>query len=235
MPTENNKKISCIIPAYNEEKSIAKILSVVFEASDYISEILIIDDGSTDKTSDAVEKIIGKFPNARLLVNKKNIGKSKTIARGILESSGDFLFFLDADLLDLNSKNIEDLAKPIKNGSADVVISIRGNSPWWMKKINLDFMSGERILSKSVMLPYIEQLSKLKNFTLEVFINRIIIEKKLKIKTVPISNALNDKKWFKRGFFVGLKDEILMWRDIFGIISVYELINQNIKMRKLLV
>lgn len=231
MIAKNNKKVSCIIPAYNEERNIARTLDVVSDAQDYLDEVLVIDDGSTDATQD----IVRKFPKVRLLVNEKNIGKSKTIARGILESSGDYLFFLDADLIGLKTDNIAALVKPVKAGLADVIISIRGNTPGWMKKINLDFMSGERIIARSVLLPYVKQISELKNFGLEVFTNRIIIEKKLRIKTVIMDNVMNNRKWLKQGFFTGMQNEIFMWRDIFKTVSVYEFISQNIKMKKLLV
>ncbi len=233
--TESNKKISCVIPAYNEEKTIARVLDAVCATLDYIDEVIVIDDASTDKTQNIVRNIMKEFPQVSLLVNDKNIGKSKSISRGILTSRGDLVIFLDADLLGLRSDNIVDLIKPVKDGSADVAISIRGNSPGWMKKINLDFMSGERVLPKSILVSYVKQISKLKNFGLEVFVNRIIIEKKLRIKTVAMNNVTNDMKWLKRGFLSGIKGEILMWCDIFKTVSVYEFMNQNIKMKRLLV
>lgn len=91
--------ISVIIPAYNEESSIrCTVLSVL--ASDYSHyEVIVVDDGSHDRTSRIVRSIIRKHPNARLrLVRQKNAGKSHALNRAIyMHARGSLVMCLDAD------------------------------------------------------------------------------------------------------------------------------------------
>lgn len=231
MTDGDDKKISCIIPAYNEGQSIYNTLEAVAGASGFIHEIIVVDDGSADNT----QTIVRNFSGVKLLVNDKNRGKSKSVARGIREASSQYIFLLDADLIGLKTENIINLTQPIKEGAADAVISMRETTPYWMKKINMDFMSGERILPRSILMEYIEKIAVLKSFALEVFLNKIIIENKLRIETVLMEGVRNDFKWKKRGFWRGIKGEVLMWRDILKEASLRELISQNVNLKKLLV
>lgn len=230
MEQKKKKRISCIIPAHNEEKGIFNTLQAVMEAGDCIDEILVIDDGSTDRTRD----IVLTFPSVRLLVNEKNRGKSHAVARGIMESSGDHILLLDADLIGLNAIAIASLVTPVTNGVAEASISMRENTPVWMKMLGIDFMSGERVFPREFLAPHCEKMGHL-HFGIEVFLNRLMIEHGLTIKTVMMQNVKNDKKWNKHGFRSGIIGEIRMWRDILKTVSVKELISQNIAMRKMLV
>lgn len=225
------KTVSCVIPAHNEDKSILATLKAVSEARSFINEIIVVDDGSTDKT----REFAGNFKGIKLLVNEKNLGKSGSIARGISESIGDYILLLDADLIGLNPGNIISLVTPIKRGLADVVISMRANTPGWMKTLGVDCMSGERILPSSVLKENLREISNLHSFGLEVFLNRLIIKGRLKIKTVMLGNIKNPMKWHKRSLWRGIKDEILMWRDLFRTVSIFEFISQQKKLAKLLV
>ncbi len=224
-----NKKISCIIPARNESLSIANTLKSVVNQG--MHEIIVVDDGSSDDTA----KIVESFGEVRLIKNDKNLGKSKTVARGILNSTGDFIFLLDADLKGLNFANIKSMIEPINSGFSDVVISMRENTPGWMKTIGVDLESGERIFPKGVVLPHLEGLSHLKSYGLEPFLNRIFIKNNLRIKSVLLSNVKNDMKWQKGDFIKGVRSEISMWLDIFRTVSLGEWIMQNFRLRKLLV
>ena len=222
-------KISCIIPAYNEEQNIFNTLKAVSGAGGFLDEITVVDDGSKDKTKD----IVRSFPNVKLLVNEKNLGKAGTIARGVCESTGDYILMLDADLAGLNSDNIISLVKPMKDGFNGVVISMRGNTPGWMKSLGFDSMSGERVLPKSMFKD--NNFSVIRSYGLEVFINRIIVKNSLKIKTVKMDNVKNTMKWEKGNFWKGIKAELFMWRDLFKTVSFFEFVSQHLKMRRLLV
>ena len=173
------KKISLIIPAYNEEKRIADTIAVVLPLrGTHLHEIIVVDDCSKDRT----KEIVKTFPQVCLIAHAVNGGKSKTVADAILASTGDFVFLLDADLKFLSSQNIIDLTLPIQDGSADLTISYRKNAwPLWPFK-EIDYLSGERIIAKSQVMPTINEMAKLPSYGLEVFLNRIIITNKLRIK-----------------------------------------------------
>jgi glycosyltransferase involved in cell wall biosynthesis len=225
------KKISCIIPAYNEEEGIINILPVVIPLLDkYLYEIIVVDDGSKDKTKQIVEG----FPQVKLIVQETNRGKSRTVADGIRASKGDYIFLLDADLKFLNENNIIDLLAPIENNTADVSISYRKNSWPLFPFKKIDYLSGERILPKSYLIEKIDQMSLLPSYALEVFINKIIINNKLAISVVQWPNVENNFSQNKRGWFKGISTIIKVWWNILCTISIFEMYYQNIKMAQLI-
>lgn len=119
--------ISVIVPAYNEENRITKtldglcaFLSAVYPPEEY--EILVIDDGSTDKTSEVVSGHGGK--NVYLLGYEENRGKGAAVKYGVQHAKGDYLVFTDADL-PYAPENIEKAVCLMKEESAEVVLGSR--------------------------------------------------------------------------------------------------------------
>lgn len=106
-------KISLVIPAYNEEKTIKDTLLEVggyFSKQDYSYEIIVVNDGSVDKTSKIVSSLKTRIPNLKFLDNKINKGKGFAVKQGMLSATGDFLLFMDAD----NAIKINHLDKFLK-------------------------------------------------------------------------------------------------------------------------
>ena len=128
------KKLSIIIPAYNEENTIISILETIRKAElDSVEkEYIIINDYSTDRTKELVEDFIISHSdlNIKLINHKKNQGKGTAIHNGINKATGDFLIIQDADL-EYDPREYKDLLKPIIEGHADVVYGSRfmGNNP----------------------------------------------------------------------------------------------------------
>lgn len=104
-------KVSVIIPAYNEEQSITDCLNSLLKQSYKDIEIIIIDDGSTDKT----REIIKTFPVK--LLEQKHLGPAVARNKGAKEAKGRILVFVDADMV-FDEKFIEKLTEPIKEGKA---------------------------------------------------------------------------------------------------------------------
>ena len=121
------KKLSIIIPAFNEERSIHQILQRVHDVnliSEIEKEVIIVNDCSTDKTSEVVQQIIQNYSYMRFVENTVNTGKGAAIHTGIKEATGDFIIVQDADLeYDPSEYNI--LLKPMMDGFADVVFGSR--------------------------------------------------------------------------------------------------------------
>lgn len=94
--------ISIIVPAYNEEDLILSTLDGLrdyFKTRSESYEIIVVDDGSRDRTVPLVEEWGGRTGvDLRLLVNEKNMGKGFSVRRGVEASFGDYLIFIDADL-----------------------------------------------------------------------------------------------------------------------------------------
>jgi glycosyltransferase involved in cell wall biosynthesis len=91
-------KLSIIIPAYNEEKTIKEIIKKIHSSKKNQNEyeILIVDDCSTDKTSSILKECSNLY--SKLITNKKNMGKGYSIREGMRIASGDYIIFQDADL-----------------------------------------------------------------------------------------------------------------------------------------
>ena len=88
------KKISFIIPAYNAEKVIEECIRSIIKIDYNNYEIVVVNDGSTDHT----EEIIKSYNDARLkVITQKNSGVSTARNRGLLEASGEYIAFVDAD------------------------------------------------------------------------------------------------------------------------------------------
>ncbi|MFN7892035.1 MAG: glycosyltransferase family 2 protein [Pirellula sp.] len=118
------QKISILVPAYNEESTIGTILDKLLALPFSNCEIIVVDDGSQDKTVEIVREYASKSPHIRLLVSPRNAGKTAAIARAISESSGDVLIVQDADL-EYDPREIADVIAPILEDVADVVYGSR--------------------------------------------------------------------------------------------------------------
>ena len=119
-------KLSVVIPAYNEEKRISKTLEEInfyLRNQDYSYEIVVVNDGSTDKTSEIVINIARETKNIRFINNKVNRGKGAAVKQGMLESKGEYRLFTDAD----NSTSIDHIEKvwPFFDKGYDIVIGSR--------------------------------------------------------------------------------------------------------------
>jgi glycosyltransferase involved in cell wall biosynthesis len=120
------KKLSIVMPCYNEKNTIEKILEEVMDVSLGATkkEIIIVDDGSKDGTRDLLKKLAKNNPSIKLIFQEHNQGKGAALKRGILESSGDVVVIQDADL-EYDPQEYKRLLYPIERGHADVVYGSR--------------------------------------------------------------------------------------------------------------
>jgi dolichyl-phosphate beta-glucosyltransferase len=119
--------LTVVIAAYNEEKVIGDTVRRVGTYLEALPdpELIIVDDGSRDRTCEIVNGLTDRFPFLRLVKNDRNRGKGYSIKHGIMESRGEYVLFTDADLV-FPIEGVEPFVKALEQG-ADVAIASRSH------------------------------------------------------------------------------------------------------------
>ncbi|HEY5981914.1 MAG TPA: glycosyltransferase family 2 protein [Anaerolineales bacterium] len=115
-------KLSVVIPVFNEVDNITEILKRV-RAANLASEVIVVDDGSTDGSRELLAQLQGK-DGLNVLLHEKNQGKGAAVRTGIASAKGDVILIQDADL-EYDPRDYPVLLQPIKDGVADVVYGSR--------------------------------------------------------------------------------------------------------------
>jgi dolichol-phosphate mannosyltransferase len=152
--------LSVVIPAYNEEATLASVLNKVAAVKLSLNmEIIIVDDGSKDRTADVAREWAAGASTDRItvkVVSKKNGGKGTAVRRGIEESTGEYVIIQDADL-EYDPNDYPKLLEPILAGDAQVVYGSRITGP--DKPGSLKFYFGGRLVTITTNLLYWSSLT----------------------------------------------------------------------------
>ncbi len=197
-------KVSCIIPAYNEGPRIAAVTSVLSKC-DFVDEVLVVNDGSADNTAEAA-----RATGIEVLSLPVNMGKGAAVSRGISATSGEVILLLDADLVGLTRKHVQDLLAPVVRGDADMSIGIfRGGRVFTdLAQLTTSFLSGQRALKRSLIEP--SELEDTK-YGLETALTQIASEKSLVVKKVYLDDLTQVVKEEKMGLAKGSRQRFRMY------------------------
>ena len=217
--------VSIIIPCFNEENTILNIVHSVKKNINENDEIILIDDFSSDKTRDILEKDLKNDIDC-LILNEKNFGKGYSIRKGIEKAKGDIILIQDADL-EYDPNDYQKLLKPIKEGFADVVYGSRFIGSEEKRVLYFWHMVGNKFLTllsnmltnlnltdmevcyKVFKANVIKDISLIENrFGFEPEITAKISKKKIRIYEVGV-------KYYGRTYSDGKK---ITWRDGFSAI-----------------
>ena len=186
-------KLSIIIPVYNEEFTLSKLLKRI-RAIKIKKEIIIVNDGSTDKTNYILKKLSKKY-YSKIIHHKKNFGKGAAIITASKYISGDAIIIQDADL-EYNPKDYKKLITPIKNKKFKVVYGSRvlGRSRYYNAN---SFISLSRIFFNQALTSLSNIINK-QNLTdahtcYKVFSRDIFFNLKLKEKGFSFCPEVNSK------------------------------------------
>lgn len=199
---KKKKLISVIIPAFNEGKTIGKVIDDVRTVSNvYALEIIVVNDGSTDTTLESAEK----YGATKIISHKKNLGKGAAFKTGLLNAKGVYIVQIDADN-QLKAKEIPKLIEPLEKGydmvlgsrydlfsllSSDFTSFIKMSGNFFLsfstsifsgRKI-IDVMTGFKAMKRSVGLSINPQVT---HFGYEAELVVKAAKKKYKIKNVVV-------------------------------------------------
>jgi glycosyltransferase involved in cell wall biosynthesis len=227
------KLISVIIPVFNERPFIRESVLKVKKAAEKAglnTEIIVVDDASTDGTIEEIDQLKKKHKEIKLFRQPENMGKGAALQRGIKEATGEFILFQDADL-EYNPDDILPLLKPLLEGQADVVYGSRFTISPARKILNFHHQAGNQFLTllsnlatglnltdmetgyKAFRADILKTLPlRSKRFGIEPEITAKIAKRHCTIYEVPIS-------YNGRSYGEGKK---ITWRD--GLAAIYTII-----------
>ena len=116
-------KLSVIIPIYNERATLRRVVEKVLSVPLQI-ELICVDDGSTDGSRGILEQLERQYPQLRVILQPRNIGKGAALRRGFSEATGDYVVVQDADL-EYDPAELPNLMEPLIGDQADVVYGSR--------------------------------------------------------------------------------------------------------------
>lgn len=190
-------KISIVIPAYNEEKTLGTVLQKVTDLKlpTYTKEIIVVDDGSADKTHKIAQDYAKDHKSVIVLKHEKNQGKGAAVVTGFEKASGDIILIQDADL-EYDPKDIPMLLEPIENGKAKVVYGTRLKmKPVFFGKNRTPFLFhffGNKFLSLTTSALYHSEITDMET-GYKVFTNDSLKGIKLKAKSFDFEPEITAK------------------------------------------
>lgn len=149
MALKKMKKLSVVLPVYNERPFIRESVTRVKKAVEKLeleAEMILVDDGSTDGTKEELQQLQKEIETLRIFFLPVNGGKGVALRKGIAEASGEIILFQDADL-EYDPGDIKNLLKPLLDGQADVVYGSRFTPVPARKILNFHHQVGNQLLT----------------------------------------------------------------------------------------
>lgn len=219
--------VTCIIPFYNEDaNNLLETIEIVLKVKE-IKNIILVDDGSkTRETFDFIEDAFWLNENIKMMRLSKNYGKSFAVKYGLSVAFSDNVILLDADLKNIDKKEISNAISKFKNYNLEMLILRRVNSSSLLKLIRADtLLSGERIIKKKHLRKILSL--EVNDYQLEVATNQYFIKNNLEHKCRwSSSSAVNNYKFHKMNFFKGILKDLKMHLNLVKYIGIRNSIRQ---------
>lgn len=187
-------KTTAIICAYNEENTIIDLLQNVCSIA-LFDEIVVVNDGSTDKTAMLIKEFKLNF-NIHDLHLQKNRGKGFAMAKGILLSKSENLVFIDADLSNFTTQHASQLIEPLEKQEADMVLGQPTDTLIKHELNPFKTLSGQRSVKKTDIFPIIDRM-KYSGYGVETLINMHFKANNKTVKYVKLDKLIHPTKFQK--------------------------------------
>jgi len=203
------KKVAAVVAALNEEHRIGAVLEAII-AADMIDEIIVVSDGSTDRTAE----VANSYAGVRTFALPYNIGKGGAMWHGVQQTDAGVLVFLDADLIGLRSEQVCQLVRPILEGDADMTIGVFRGGRWWsdLSQRLVPYVSGQRAVKREIFLdvPHIDSA----RMGVEIALTTYAKSHKLSVKPIFLEGVTHPMKEQKLGLARGLAGRMKMYWEI---------------------
>lgn len=203
------KSVSAIIPVFDEEKNISRLIKFLLKVT-LIGEIVCVNDGSTDKSLEILKGFGNKI---KIISYKNNRGKGYALAEGIKKAKGEITLFLDADLINLTEKHIQNVLSPILSGSKKAILGYGtpGKNHFFASSSIVKRVTGQRAYYRKDLIPHLNKIAKTK-YGVEIYLNSLFGEKETKM--VPLVKLGHIWKHKKHKTPRALKQYIVMGKEI---------------------
>ncbi|MCW3060318.1 MAG: glycosyl transferase family 2 [Capsulimonas sp.] len=220
-------KVAAVIPAFNEEHRIGAVLKTL-TASPEVTEIIVVSDGSTDKTYEAASAI----PGVQAIQLPTNKGKGGAMRTGALKTDADVLLFFDADLIGLTPQHVHDILQPILTGESTMSMGIFQGGRWAtdIAQYFSPGITGQRAILREVFL----QIPNLENvgYGIELAITYYVRHHDMIRKDVILRGVTHPMKEEKLGWIRGAGSRMIMYWQMLRFRISYELFGRPPRIRK---
>lgn len=215
-----NQPISIIVKAFNEGKNVSRVLKSLVPL-EFIDEIIVVDDGSTDDTAEMVKSFIS--PKVKLVSHEVNQGMGAAMATGIESAKSDLLLFLDADLIGLKEEHLLAILSPIIfTKKADLVLGV-----FALKKMSKDpstklanrflpMITGQRAIWRK-SLPPINEIKE-SRYGADLLIARNVPKKRRAVVKLDELSQVTKEKKAGTDFTAAIKARIKMYREVIQVL-----------------
>ena len=207
--------VSAIVPAYNEETRIIRVLRVLVECPS-LDEIIVVNDGSHDQTAEVAQSFAQSHPHKciRVIHLPTNRGKGGAMFAGATATEAEIVAFFDADLIGLKPEHVEAIVAPVLEGSVAMAIGVfrGGRISTDLAQFLVPYISGQRALLRTlfVEVPGIESTRSGVEIALTLHFQR----NRYPVAMVPIEGITHTMKEEKLGFWRGTRARWKMYREI---------------------
>lgn len=217
--------LSVVIPVYNEQETVKQIIKRILDVK-IEKEIIVVDDGSSDKTPEILKSL--DYSDLKVYLKDKNEGKASAVRCGIEKSKGDYIIIQDADM-EYFPEDYKKLLRPLIRKECDAVYGNRfplGRKNMFFKQwaanklltllTNILFfgnISDMETCYKVISAPLLKSLDlKEENFDIEAEISAKLLKKRVKIRNIPIRYM---GRSYEEGKKIGFKDLVSAVKVLF--------------------
>ncbi|MGI6329861.1 MAG: glycosyltransferase family 2 protein [Bacilli bacterium] len=203
--------VVAIIPALNEEKTIKRIIEMI-KVVPLVDRIIVVSDGSKDNTAN-----IARRCGVEVIDLKENIGKGGAMSIGVKSCQEEIILFLDADLIGLTRKHIEDLLKPVveDNYAMSLGVFVHGKVGTDLAHMVAPFLSGQRVITRQLFNKVND--IEISRYGVEMALTRYIEKNNIAIKKIKLNGLTHLTKEEKLGFFTGVTMRFKMYKEIIAV------------------